>query len=99
MCKKGLITFYSNIVTLQSKNKNKAFKAEVKFTKLKMKINKIKSTELLGNFDYPITVTLQLVYHKHTYTCRIQILNVTTTKFQRNARGGTRPLKSVNIYI
>ncbi len=44
-----------------------------------MKINKIKSTELLGYFDYPITVTLQLVYHKHTYTCRIQILNVTTT--------------------
>ncbi len=28
------------IVTLQSKNKNNAFKAEVKFTKLKMKVKK-----------------------------------------------------------
>ncbi len=32
------ITLQSNIVTLQSKNKNNAFKAEVIFTKLKMKI-------------------------------------------------------------
>ncbi len=40
------IVWKKNIVTLQSKNKNKAFKAEVKFTKLKMKINKNKSTEL-----------------------------------------------------
>ncbi len=41
MCKKGLkshniLTF----VTLQSKNKNNPFKAEVTFTKLKMKIIK-----------------------------------------------------------
>ncbi len=41
MCKKGLkITLHSNIVTLQSKNKNNYFKAEVKFTKLKIKIIK-----------------------------------------------------------
>ncbi len=38
MCKKGLKTHY--ILTLQSKNKNNTFKAEVKFTKLKMKIKK-----------------------------------------------------------
>ncbi len=31
------ITLYSNIVTLQSKNKYNDFKAEVKFTKLKIK--------------------------------------------------------------
>ncbi len=61
MQKRVKITFYSKIVTLQSKNKNKAFKAEVKFTKLKMQLNKNKSTELLDYFDYPITVTLQLV--------------------------------------
>ncbi len=38
MCKKGLKSHY--ILTLQSKNKNNAFKAEVKFIKLKMKIIK-----------------------------------------------------------
>ncbi len=38
MGKKGLKSHY--IVTLQFKNKNNAFKAEVKFTKLKMKIIK-----------------------------------------------------------
>ncbi len=32
--KRVKITLHSNIVTLQSKNKNNAFKAEVKFTKL-----------------------------------------------------------------
>ncbi len=37
--KKGL-KLHSNIVTLQSKNKNNAFKAEVIFTKLKMKMIK-----------------------------------------------------------
>ncbi len=37
MCKKSVkITLHSNVVTLQSKNKNNAFKAEVKFTKLKL---------------------------------------------------------------
>ncbi len=41
MCKKRVrITLHFNIVTLQSKNKNNAFKAEVKFTKLKIKIIK-----------------------------------------------------------
>ncbi len=50
MCKKK-----KNIVTLQSKNKNKAFKAEVKFTKEQ------KHRVVLGYFDYPITVPLQLV--------------------------------------
>ncbi len=39
MLKKGL-KLHSNIVTLQSKNYNNAFKPEVKFTKLKMKIIK-----------------------------------------------------------
>ncbi len=38
MCKKGLKLHY--IVTLQSKNKTNPFQAEVKFTKLKMKIIK-----------------------------------------------------------
>ncbi len=39
MCKKRVkITLHSTIVTLQSKNKNNAFKAEVKFIKLKVKI-------------------------------------------------------------
>ncbi len=35
---KELLKLHSNIVTLKYKNKNNAFKAEVKFTKLKMKI-------------------------------------------------------------
>ncbi len=39
MCKK-LLKLHSNIVTLQSKNKNNAFKAEVKFTELKIKVKK-----------------------------------------------------------
>ncbi len=34
------ITLHSYIVTLQSKNKNNAFKVEVKFTKLKIKEQK-----------------------------------------------------------
>ncbi len=55
MQKRIKIKFYSNIVTLQSKNKNKAFKAEVKFTKLKILLNKNKSTVVLGYFDYPIS--------------------------------------------
>ncbi len=38
MQKRVKITLHSNIVTLQSKNKNNPFKAEVRFTKLKMKI-------------------------------------------------------------
>ncbi len=38
--KRVQITLHSNIVTLQSKNKNNTFKAEVKFTKLKMKLKK-----------------------------------------------------------
>ncbi len=38
--KRVKITLHCNIVTLQSKNKNNDFKAEVKFTKLKMKIIK-----------------------------------------------------------
>ncbi len=54
MCKKRVkITLHSNIVTLQTKNKNNAFKAEVAFTKLKI---------------YLITVTLQLMFtYKYTY--------------------------------
>ncbi len=40
MQKRVKITLHSNIVTLQSKNKNNYFKAEVKFTKLKIKIIK-----------------------------------------------------------
>ncbi len=38
MCKRGLKSHY--ILTLQSKNKNNAFKADVTFTKLKMKVKK-----------------------------------------------------------
>ncbi len=34
------ITLHYNIVTLQSKNKNNMFKAEVKFTNLKIKVKK-----------------------------------------------------------
>ncbi len=46
LCAKRVkITFNSNILTIQSKNKNSAFKAEVKFIKLKMEINKNKSTD------------------------------------------------------
>ncbi len=40
MLKRVKITLHSNIVTLQSKNKNNAFKAEVTFTKLKNENNK-----------------------------------------------------------
>ncbi len=37
MCKKNVkITLHYNIVTLQSKNKNNVFKAEIQFTKLKI---------------------------------------------------------------
>ncbi len=67
MCRKGLKS--QNIVTLQSKNKNNAFKAEVKFTKLKMKVKK--STDYLSKKAILITsftVTLQLVLSdKYTY--------------------------------
>ncbi len=41
MCKKIVkITLHYNIVTLQSKNENNVFKAEIQFTKLKMKVKK-----------------------------------------------------------
>ncbi len=44
MCKiKVKITFHSNIAKLQSKKLNNAFKAEVKFNKLKMKINRLRT--------------------------------------------------------
>ncbi len=39
MQKRVKITLHSNIVTLRSKIKNNAFKAEVKFTKIKIKLN------------------------------------------------------------
>ncbi len=53
MCKKGLKSLY--ILTLQSKNKNNAFKAEVKLTKLRMKVTKAQTNWVKGYFDSPIS--------------------------------------------
>ncbi len=77
MCKKGLKSHY--IVTLQSKNKNNAFKAEVKF-KLKMKI--IKKHRLKGYFDCPIIVTLQLVL---SYKWRVHLQKPINATLKRHA--------------
>ncbi len=64
MCKKVLKSHY--IVTLQSKTKNNNFKAEVKFTKLKMKI--IKNADYLskkGILITPLHFTVSAVIQIH----------------------------------
>lgn len=61
MCKWGKITLHYSIVTLQSKNEN------IKFAKLKMKM-KASRLNVLGSFDKPIRVNLQLLLSKqYTY--------------------------------
>ncbi len=65
MCKRGLKSHY--ILTLPSK-KNNASKADVKFTKLKMKVKKAQTNWVKGYFDNLIIVTLPLVLsYKYTY--------------------------------
>ncbi len=59
MCKKGLKSH--NILTLWSKNKNNGFKADVKCITKNEGSKKHRLIEEKGYFDYPITVTLQLV--------------------------------------
>ncbi len=68
------ITLHSNIVTLQSKNKNNTFKAEVTFTKLKMKVKKAQTNWVKRLFWLPH-------YSHFTVSAIIQIHLIAGLKF------------------
>ncbi len=72
MCKKShyimwvKITLHSNIVKLQSKNENKMFKVDVKFTKLKMKIiKKAQQTNCKKAILITLQFTVSAIIHIH----------------------------------